>query len=71
MSPVELLPCALPEMFAQISTSGKITLADRYGLMAAILKDGIEEEEIRSIDRLLYSVARGRVQVVNELSSLV
>ena len=69
MPPVNLLPSALSELFAQVSSSGKITLADRYGILAALLNDAISEEEQRTIDRLLHALKHHRVQVVNELSA--
>lgn len=67
---VRLLPNAISELFAQSSHSGYITLADRYGLMAALLEDSLNDEERRSIDRLLRAVSRGQVRVVDELSAL-
>lgn len=67
---LRLLPGAISDLFAQVSCSGNITLADRYGLMAAILEDSLPEEERASIDRLLYSLYRGRMKVVNEISAL-
>lgn len=66
---VRLLPGAIADLFAQVSRSGKITLADRYGLMAALLDDSLSQEERDAIDRMLYSLYRGRMKVVNEISS--
>lgn len=72
MSPtVNLLPSAIADLFAQVTISGKITRADRYGLMAALLDDTIDAEEKSSIDRLLYAVCRGRLKVVNEISAVL
>lgn len=68
MSPLSLLPTALSELFAQVSTTGTITLADRYGLLAALLDEAMGEAERMSIDRLLYAIRKGRVKVVDELS---
>lgn len=68
MPPVNLLPSALSELFAQVSSTGKITLADRYGILAALLSDDISEEEQCTIDRLLHALRHHRVRVVNELS---
>ena len=68
--PVRLLPGAVADLFAHVTISGKITLADRYGLMAAILEDSLSEEERASIDRLLRACRRGRMTIVNELSAL-
>ena len=67
---VRLLPDAISDLFAQVSSSKKITLADQYGLMAAMLEDQLTEEERASIDRLLYASCRGRMKVVSELSAL-
>lgn len=69
-APVRLLPGAISDIFAQVSISGKITLADRYGLMAAILEDSMNEEERASIDRLLHAFYRGRMKMVDEISAM-
>jgi len=66
-----LLPTALPELFAQSSSSGRLTLADRYGIMATILSIHSTPEDLHLIDRLLYGLRRGRIEVVNELSSIL
>jgi hypothetical protein len=65
-----LLPGALSDLFAQVSQTGQITLADRYGLMAAILDDSLSEEERASIDRILRATRQGRMQIIDELSFL-
>lgn len=67
---VSLIPGAISDLFAQVTSSGYITLADRYGLMAAILEDSISQEERDSIDRLLLSIRRGRMEMVDEISAL-
>lgn len=68
--PVQLLQSALGDLFAEANATGHLTLADRYGLMAAILDDSLDEEERRCIDRLIRAVSRGRIQVVDELSRI-
>lgn len=68
--PVRLLPGALSDLFAQATSSGQITLADRYGLMAALLEESLTDEEMDSLERLLRAFRRGRMQVVDEISSL-
>jgi hypothetical protein len=68
--PLHLIPSALGELFAEVNDTGCLTLADRYGLMAAIFDDNLTEEEKRSIDRLLRAVCRGRIKLINELSVL-
>lgn len=65
-----LLPSAIAELFAQVTHSGSLTLADRYGLLAAMLSDSLSDEERLSIDRLLRSVYRGTVVMVDELSAV-
>lgn len=69
--PVHLLPSALGDLFAQANQNGYITLADRYGLMAAIFDESLQEYEKRSIDRLIRAIYRGRIKVVDEISSVV
>lgn len=64
------LPCAISDIFAHASLSGQITLADRYGLMAALISDSLSDEDRQAIDRLLHAARRGRVQIVNELSAI-
>lgn len=70
LAQVRLLPGAISDLFVQVSISGKITLADRYGLMAALLEEEISEEERASIDRLFYALCRGRMKIVDEISAL-
>ncbi len=65
-----LLPGALSDLFAHVSVTGELTLADRYGLMAALLEEPLLAEERASIDRLLRATRAGRAQVVNKLSAL-
>ncbi|TAF54568.1 MAG: hypothetical protein EAZ60_16265 [Oscillatoriales cyanobacterium] len=57
-TPVNLIPSALGELFAEVNQRGYITLADRYGLLAAIFDETLTEDDKRSIDRLLRSVCR-------------
>ncbi len=66
--PIQLLQSALGELFAQANSTGYLTLADRYGLMAAILDDSLTEEERCSVDRLLRAIRRGRIKIRDEIS---
>ena len=68
MDKLNLLPGAINEIIASVTDRHCLTQADRYGLMAAMLDDSLNEEERRCIDRLLRSVVRGRVKVVDDLS---
>ena len=70
MNPLQLLPGAISEILASVSDTGVLTLADRYGLMAAVLDDSLDEQDRHSINRLLRSVLKGRVKIVNELSAM-
>jgi hypothetical protein len=67
---VQLIPGAISEMLASVTDTGALTLADRYGLMAAVLDDSLDDEYKLSINRLLRSVLKGRVKIVNELSAI-
>lgn len=60
---LQLLPGAVSEILATAAETGKLTITDRYGLMAATMADNLEEDEIRAINRLLRAVMRGRIQV--------
>jgi hypothetical protein len=67
---LRLLPGAISDLFAESSSSNQITLADQYGLLAALLEDSITEEERASIDRMLYALHRRRIRVVSEISAM-
>lgn len=68
MSPVNLLPGAINELMATVTDTHRITKADRYGMMAAILDESISDEERGCLDRLIRSLVKGRIQVADELS---
>lgn len=68
---IQLLPNAICELMAQVSATRQITLADRYGLMAALLQESLPEEDKFCIDRLLRSFCRGRLIVVDEISAML
>ena len=68
---LDLIPNAIPELFAQVTQSGEIALADRYGMMAAISSDRLTEEEQAAIDRLIHAVRRGRLHLANKLSTII
>jgi len=67
----QLLPHAFSELFAQASTTRKLTVADRYGILAALWDESLTEEEMQALDRLFYAIRKGYVQVVNDLSIVV
>ena len=68
---VQLIPGAISEILASVTDTGSLTLADRYGLMAAVLDDSLDDQDRYSVNRLLRSVLKGRVKIVNELSSIM
>lgn len=71
MLAVQLLPGAISEILASVTDTGSLTIADRYGLMAAVLDESLAEEDRHSVNRLLRSVIKGKVRVVPELSTII
>lgn len=65
---LNLLPGAISEILASVADSRRITKADRFGLMAAVLDESLPEEERNAVDRVLRSLVKGRIQIVDELS---
>ena len=65
-----LLPQAVSELFAQITQTGEITLADRYGLLAANFNENLIEDERMALNRLLRAASLGRFRVVDKLSAI-
>ena len=68
MSPVNLLPGAIEELIATVTDTHRLTRADRYGIMAAILEESTTDERRGCLDRLIRSFVKGRIQVADELS---
>lgn len=66
MNDLTLLSDVLSELFAEVSSSGKMTAQDCERLKLVLLADQISDEEKQAIDRLLYAVRLGRIQVVEE-----
>lgn len=64
LATVRLLPGSISEMLATVSRTGTITRSDQYGLMAAIMEEQLSEDEVRAINRLLRSIKRGKVKVL-------
>ncbi|WP_143780457.1 hypothetical protein [Leptolyngbya sp. 'hensonii'] len=67
---LNLLPSAIVELYASTLATGKLTLADRYGLFAALMDNSLSSEEFKMIDRVLYGLRRGHIQVVDDLSTV-
>lgn len=53
----------LAEVFFQVYQQGKIEQSHRQHLRAILLNEHISEEEQTAINRLLYAVRRGWLQV--------
>jgi len=70
MLQLKLLPGGLSDLFDQVVRSRRMTKADRYGLMAALLSDSLSEDEKDAIDRMLRSVRKGRILLVDEISAV-
>ena len=68
---INLLPGAIAEILASAADSHRITKADRFGLMAAILDESLSEEERWAVDRLLRFLVKGRIKIVEELSATI
>lgn len=64
-SPFFLIPGSIAAILAEASESKCLTKADRYGLMAAIFDERLPEEERQAVNRVLYSVLRGRIKVID------
>jgi hypothetical protein len=71
MPSLNLIPGAIYELIANVTDTHRLTKADRYGLMAAILDESLTEEERRAIDRLLRLLIKGRIQIVDEISCIL
>jgi hypothetical protein len=63
MPEIKLLPGAVGEILAITSDTRYLSLADRYALMAAILDECLDEEELQAINRLLRFVVRGKIRL--------
>ncbi|MER3432701.1 MAG: hypothetical protein C4288_04545 [Leptolyngbya sp. ERB_1_1] len=57
-------PDTLSALFADVSSTGKMTLHDCQYLKNALLDDQTSDEEKQAIDRLLYAIRLGRIQVI-------
>lgn len=68
-SPVQLIPGAISELFASVSETQVLTLGDRYGIMAALLDEALNEDEQLAINRLLRGAIKGRIVVTQNTGS--
>ncbi|WP_017302953.1 hypothetical protein [Spirulina subsalsa] len=63
LNQLQLIPGALADIMASVADTQTLTIGDRYGLMAALLDDSLQEDERRAIDRILHAVRRGNVRL--------
>ena len=68
MLSINLIPGAINDLIATVNDTHCLTKADRYGMMAAILDESTSDEERGSLDRLLRSFVKGRINMCDELS---
>ncbi|MCL1469471.1 hypothetical protein [Argonema antarcticum] len=59
-----LVPHTISELFVKVSKSGKMSAIEYYKLLATLATNSLNEDDNRSIKRLLHAVRRGWVQVV-------
>lgn len=53
----------LEDLIGQILLAGRITDANRYQLMLALIGGGLNEEDCILLDRLFYGVRRGLLKL--------
>jgi hypothetical protein len=58
-------PLALSDLFAKVSSTGKMTLLDRFTIRDTLLTDQPSNEEKQAIDRLIHAIRVGRIQILN------
>ncbi len=68
MPQVKILPGAVNEIIYNVVKTQKISKADRYGIMVALLDESISNEDQNAINRLVRLIVRGKVQIIDELS---
>lgn len=66
---VERISDAVSEIFYSVAETGILNLSDYYKLMAAAMNEALDEQEISSINRLLYFVRKRRIAVVDDIAT--
>lgn len=62
-----LLTDSISDLFAEVSNTGRMTPLACQKLQAAMLDQQTTDEEKQAIERLLYAIRLGRVQVIEEI----
>lgn len=60
---IQLIPGALSEMVQAVEQSQRVTLTDRYGLMAAVFDESLPDKERKMVNRILKGVQAGQIQM--------
>ncbi|NJL90351.1 MAG: hypothetical protein HC916_11600 [Coleofasciculaceae cyanobacterium SM2_1_6] len=60
---------ALTSLYVTASEVSYITQGDRELIKLTLLQDDLKEEEYRIINRLLYSIRRGWIKLVDDVQS--
>ena len=68
---VNLLPGTISEILAPVAESRRITKADCFGLMAAVLDDSLSEKERNAVGRVLRSLVKDRIEVIDDLLAVL
>lgn len=63
--PLEAPPNPIADLFSTVWSAGCVTRKDRFQLMNALLQGQLGDEERAAIDRLLYAVRRGWLNLVD------
>lgn len=61
----------LTNLYAKASEASYITRYDRELIKLALLQEDLKEEEHRIINRLLYSIRRGWIELVDDVHSIL
>ena len=67
---LQLLPNGFTDLIVQVTHSGKVTQADRYGLMAVLMNPDTTSDEFFWIDRLYWRLKQGYLEIVDEISNI-
>ena len=68
---VNLLPGTISEILASVAESRRITKADRFGLMAVVLGDSLSEKKRNAVGRVLRSLVKDRIEVIDDLLAVL
>lgn len=61
---IYLLESTITQLFTQASQKGKLTITDYCRLATQLLEQPLTEGEQDLINRLLYAIRRGRLEIV-------